>query len=261
MIARAGLEQDALRLIVEYRAPLVALVVTLGARALRGRLGPALAGGMGAAAGWAFLFGVAAIMAPRGAADRLVPLALGAGLAAASAQGAGPRLLAAVAPVLLALGGGWWLAGALVGQAALLRDGPVILAVAAAIGVMVRLLADGDSWRALAGALALWGALLAVHAPVRWELVAAVPVAVAVALLPRLPPGALMAGAAAAICLSAGRLAHGGFRAVDAACLMPLLAVWAAPRLRSLPPPAAALLAAGGCALLAWLVRFVIVRA
>ena len=220
-----------------YEAPLLgfaaSLVLVLAGRTRAAPWATGVAAAAGMLFGWAWRldrpFRLAAfghsLSASAGTAQHLVLVAaaaLGAGLLAGRGRG---RWLAAAAAVLV----GWWMARGPAAGAQFWR------AWLAGSLLMVLLLAAtgraGDAKRLAAVPLALATGLLAVRAPVPWPDVALVG---AGAVLPLLategaaPLPLAMVGTAMAMGadLSAGRLARGGFGAVDLACLLALAAPW-----------------------------------
>jgi len=257
-----------------WRGPAAAIVATLVARVLAhamGRQGAvwlrAAGGALGALAGWAVLAGpgLLPLTAPRGEMARLPGAALVLVLAALGGVRGGRGGQAAL-PALPGAVAGWWLMGAPLRAAGIGAALPAIVALAGITVLAFHLIQAGgriaDSWRSAAPSLALAGALIVARVPPPWPMAALVPAAAALALLggstglaaPPLAAAALLA--AGATDLAAGRLPHGGFGALDAACLTPLVALWLAPRL--LPglaratPALAGLLAAAGCAGVVW---------
>jgi hypothetical protein len=229
------------------RPALLALATVLAARILGGRGLPALAQtacGLGLLAGWFALYGVppsAHVLTGAAAADQARLLAL-AVLVAALLVGAAPSQEPAVAAAL-ALLVGWRLAGAPGSRAAVFASGPVFVAVSAAAWVVQRQIRQGGIPQALAAAAALAGGLLIDRATVPWLQLALVPLACATGQLAGgvragglLAVGAGLAIAGAVIVTAAGRLPHGGFGVIDAACLAPLPALWLTARLGGARP-------------------------
>ncbi|MBV9785963.1 MAG: hypothetical protein JO264_19345 [Acidisphaera sp.] len=225
-----------------WRAPLIALAVALAAavaaRVLRARASGLAAGGLGMAAGWAAVAGIA--LMPRSLPARLPLLALGA--VAGALVLARLRRGRRAGLIALALLGGWWLAGAPRTGAGLRLDWPAAAVGAAWIGATAWLLGEAEAPVLIAASLALAAALHAVGTTA-WPLLALVPGAAALgaAAAPAVEslPGVIGLGAAAAAAaLAAGRLTHGRLGAVDVACLAPLATAWLAgrllPRLRGL---------------------------
>ena len=214
-----------------YAGPVLAFGVSLLAVALgrltRGRWLPAA---VGVLVGWAVLVPVqalgVALITPRTPVDFLllpVLLTLVAGLL--------PGRLGRWAPVLVVVAAGWWLAGS---PAAGRQFWRVWAAVALAAWLLSRAVRQ-EPGRGVAAALTLWGGLVVAGAPPVWGVVSLVLLAAALALLAgraALPP-VLVAVAGAAACLGSGRMARGGFGAVDAAVLLVIAAPVLVPVLRA----------------------------
>lgn len=232
-----------------WRAALAALVAA-AAWGTAWRLGrrPDLAvaaAGVGIALGWAVALGLVTAT-PRQLAERLPLLALVAALASAAllavAAGAGPKGRGAMRRWLsspasgwaLALGAGWWMAGAPTMAADLGRAWPALLGVGLAAGLMVQRLRE-DGWAALAAALALAASFWAAAAPgPQLVLAAAVVAAVLGALLAvgRAGTGPGAAAAAPGIALAALAAVPVLARAAPqdwAAAASPLAVLWLGP--------------------------------
>ena len=229
----------------EFQDPLIALGVSLllalAGRFLKAGFLAAASGGLGVAAGW---YGVSTLpfsLAPRLLSDRLTLLAAVVSLIALTAvrfaptRGPWPPLL------LMALGSGWWLAGAPHTHAELLAVWPVAAGIAAAL-IAVGWFTAGPVADPLVPALAgatLAGSLDVAGSSWSWTIMALVPAAAALGMLaaPRMPALVLLplaadiAATGAATDLTTGHLARGELRAVDVAVLSPLLALWLTPRL------------------------------
>lgn len=255
-------------LTAEWRAALIAILVAL-ATAIAGRLLGlrrlgAAACGLGLAAGWASLSNLPAW--PRGLPDRLPEFAL-ISVPFVFVLGGGWAKRAQIPAVLaMALLGAWWLAGAPRQVPDLLQNWRTMAVLAGWIGGSCLLLAEADSWRVAAAALALWAALNAVAAPPIWTALALVPAVAVVgawfaagsqqALLPAAAGiGAIAGGTMAA----AGLLRQGRLAPVDLVALAPLAAAWFAarilPRFRRLggaASPAAGILALLGVVVLTY---------
>jgi len=257
----------------EFHGPLIALGVAM-ALAVAGRLLKAgflaaASGGAGVVAGWYVLSSMPFAWVPRLLSDRLSVVAAGALLIALTAarfalnRGPWPPLL------LTALGCGWWLSGAPQTHAALLADWPVGAGVALAVVAVGWLCAEpiADPLRPALAAFTLAASLHVVGASWSWTVMALVPACASLAMLaaPRMPSLVLLplaadtAAVGSATDLTVGRFARGELRAVDAAVLSPLLALWLAPkllgrlRLAGRAGPLLALLVAGGVAVgVAW---------
>lgn len=166
----------------DWRAPLLALLVSLAWAALLRRRGAVaeLGLGVGALLGFVLVLGVSA--APAGFADRLPALMAGATALAVPLALLRGRLPTALLGGVLALAGGWWLAGAPAGTAALLRALPV--AVAAALAIALLLAETAPRFQAV-GAAALLAALLVLLAPPGpWVVLALALLAAALGALP-----------------------------------------------------------------------------
>lgn len=263
-------------------AALASLGLILAGRLLgTGWLG-GIAGGSGVVAGWVALTGpprlglgsfslgsfnpgrfdlAATSLAPHAPIGRLVPLALAAVAAGLVLGLLAPRRGRLAALLALAAACGWWLAGAPLARAGLVMAWPAMLAIALLAVLVQRLTPSAEA--VSCGGAALAAALYLVHAPPLWPMLALVPAASALALVvlpaaagPALP--ALTVDLAAIIAvpvLAEGRLAQGGFAAMETAALAPLLALWLLARITPrlgfagrLAGPAAAVLAAGGAA-------------
>lgn len=232
MLTYASLTQTASLAWAAYHAPMlagaVALLLVLLARA-SGRLTLAAAAGpLAVAVGWAAVLlpaGWRAVLQPRTAAEHLALPALAAVTAAMLLPYMRGRW-GAVLPVLLAVVTGWWLAGSPAVRPEFWR----VWAVAAVLAWGLARLVGADAARIAAAALALWGALLAVGAPPAWQAISSVVAAVGLAVLAGRPPppvapfAVLVAAAAVAASLGAGRLVRGQVGAVDAACAAALAA-------------------------------------
>ncbi len=235
--------------------PLLAFGVGLAGRAAGARWAVAASGAAGALAGWMALLPWAsaprAVLAPRAVPEfLLLPAAAAAlaGIAASRLRGRAERW----APWALAVLAGWWLARSAPARPEFWR---VWFAVVLAAWLLTRAAGtSGANGRALAAALALWGALLLAGVPPVWAAAAA---AGAAWLAGGALPPVLLAALAAAADLGAGRLVQGRVNAVDLACLLAPGAAWLVPwtaarlgrRGRVLAVPAAAALAVGA----AWL--------
>jgi hypothetical protein len=228
-----------------FHAPLIALGISatlalLGTR-LRYPLALAAAGGAAVLAGWGSIVRSPLTLWPHGAAERLVLFSAATLLIAAIAEkfvarrGAWPPLL------LIALGCGWWMAGAARSGPGVLAAWPIELIGAVAVIVVAWLSgiprAAGEPLRPAMAACTLAAALHVIGAPWLWIMVAFVPAAACVPLmlLPRLsvlallPVTADLAAAQVGVLLSIGRLAHGTLTLADAAALSPLLSLWLFP--------------------------------
>jgi hypothetical protein len=113
-----------------------------------------------------------------------------------------------------------------------------ILAVAAWLCAIAWLALGSDPWRIAASAAALAVALHAVGAASPWQSVALVPAAAAIgSLAPAsktafvLSPGICVAAGSAAAILATGRMPHGRFGPVEAACLAVPACWWLAGRI------------------------------
>jgi hypothetical protein len=227
------------------RAPIVAAAVALAAwllgRLLQSARLQAAAGGLALCAGWAVALGLT--VAPRMPAERL-PMLAAVALAAGVAVDLSGRV-AGLAGVLLAIAGGWWLAGAPHSDAAAGLVLPEMACLALAVLLALRVLrAPRSPWSGVAAALALWGALAAAKAPGSWTGLALVLLVAGLgqvgaprgAAAVRLPVAAGLAGLAGLAVLALGRLGRGGVSRLDLAALAPLLAIWATPRLAARLP-------------------------
>jgi hypothetical protein len=219
----------ALSLWAGWRSPLVALAAALLAglagRGLRVRPLAEAAVGIGAAAGFVALAGLA--WPPVGIAQRLAPIAAAATLAALLGR-AWPRAGGGAAALL----GGWFLAGAPLHLSARLSW---IEAAGAAAVLALGLLRLGMGQVVLAS-VSLACALSVAHAGPVWVLAALVPGAALVGGLGArerlVRPAALAVAAVAAACvLSAGDLQRLSVRPIEAAAAAPVLALWLAARL------------------------------
>lgn len=257
-------QREILQAFLQWRAPIAAGVV-LAAAWLLGRLMRAFrlqeaAGGLALGVGWTLALGGLALV-PHTPAERLPLLAVAAlaiGLAAEFS-----RPVAALGGGVLAVAGGWWLAGAPRSDAAAGLVLPAMALLALAVLLALRLLrAPRNPWSALAGALALWGALAVVPTPPLWTGLALVAAVAAVgqpwmrreAAAVRLPMAVALAGLAGLAVLALGRFGRGGVSRVDLAVLAPVLAIWGAQRLLMRLPWAGGLAAALAAAALAVLV-------
>ncbi len=235
------------------RPPMLAFAVTMALRlaGLRGGR-PALAvaaAGFGLLAGWIGLLGVPGsvhvLLASHALADRLRLAALGAALICLVAP-----LLPVRPPVptaLLALLGGWWMAGAPGRETELWRHAASLAVIAAALWIACRSMQDERVTLALTAGATLLLALAVAGAAPLWVMLALVPLACAVGWAPGpAPTGALLPVAcgivlaAVAIDQAAGGLARGRFGVMDAACLSPLVPILLLPRLERLGSLAAA---------------------
>ena len=227
------------------RAPIVAAAVALATwllgRLLQSARLQAAAGGLALCAGWAVALGLT--VAPRMPAERL-PMLAAVALAAGVAVDLSGRV-AGLAGVLLAIAGGWWLAGAPHSDAAAGLVLPEMACLALAVLLALRVLrAPRSPWSGVAAALALWGALAAAKAPGSWTGLALVLLVAGLgqvgaprgAAAVRLPVAAGLAGLAGLAVLALGRLGRGGVSRLDLAALAPLLAIWATPRLAARLP-------------------------
>jgi hypothetical protein len=255
----------------EFHGPLVAFAVSLGlalvARFARSPLAGSVAGGAAVAVGWAVTTAVPWVLMPRPLADRLPLLAVGVlVLAVAAGRFAGRRGIWPPS-VVVALASGWWLAGAPHTHPALLAAWPLGLGVAVAVVAVAWLSGGTDPLQPVLASVVLAAALHVVAAPWLWVLLALVPGAAALPLLAApglsamalLPLAADVAASGAGVVITAGRLARGGFTAVDAAALSPLLALWLAPRIgarlgaaRRLGPLLGAIIAGALSVAVAW---------
>lgn len=256
-----------------YEAPLLAFAASLAlvaagrVRAVPWATGAAAAAGM--LLGWAWRlarpFALPALerslSASAGTARHLLliaAVALGAGLLAERGRS---RWLTAAAAVFV----GWWMACSPAAGAQFWR---AWLAGALLVVLLLDANGRGGAGRLVAVPLALAAGLLAVGAPAPWPDVALVAAGAALPLLAAdiatpLPLAMLGAAMAMAASLGAGRLARGGFGAVDLACLLALAAPWlvapAAQRLgRAAPAAPVAVAAVAGA--LAWIGRLALVH-
>ena len=263
----AGFWEHEVRLAwLQERAPIVAAGVALAAwllgRLLRATWLQAAAAGLGLCAGWALALGGLAIT-PRLPLERLPVLAVAAVALGLMADLFGRSV--GLAGVVLAVASGWWLAGAPRGSAEAGQVLAQMACLALAVLLALRLLrAPASPWLAAAAALALWGALVAIGAPVPWSGLALVLLAASLgqvvaapgAAAVQLPMAAGLAGLTGLAVLVLGRLGRGGVSRVDLVALAPVLAIWAMPRLVARLPWAggvvAALASAGLAAGVVW---------
>jgi len=252
-----------------FQAPLVgfavASVLALVGRWRGGAVVLVCAGGAGVLVGWVLLAGgVGAAWAPgaRDMAARLPLLALAAFLLAgltawlAPSRGRWPCLL------LLALGSGWWLAGAPHTMAEAMKVVLLACGLAAWHGLAARELSRGSPGRLVLAAWTLVLALWVVKAPPAWLLLAMGPALVSLVLLAvpvselvLLPVALDLAAAMAATLVVAGRLPR-GLGGLDVAVAAPVIALLLVPRLRFaavLAGPLAAAVAIGAAWLAQWL--------
>lgn len=232
MLTYASLTQTASLAWAAHHAPMiagaVALLLVLAARGTgRSRLA-VVAGPLAVAVGWAAVLlpaGWRIVLQPRSVAEHLMLPAIAAVTVAALLPYARGRWVA-VLTVLLGVGAGWWLAGSPAGRAEFWR---IWVSTAVLAWALARLVGT-DAAKAAAAAFALWAGLLAVGAPATWQAIASVPAVAAAALLagrpspPVAPFAMLVAAAAGAASLGAGRLVRGQLGAVDAACAAALAA-------------------------------------
>ncbi len=232
----------------------VSLVVALGGRLAglaRHPRGAALVAGVSVLSGWLLLD-------PAWASWPLPPLARlpGLGLIALGALlWRGPRAMIAMSAVAA-----WWLRGAPWDGPGLLFCLPVFLGIAAALMLTRRAARADAGWGHAAASMALALSLLPAGAAAHWAQ-ASLPLLLAALALPGvegvgtiLPILTVMLAADALVASDRGLLIP-----VDVACLTPLLA-WPltrtlATRLGRAGPASAALLAAGLCTGLVWVVR------
>jgi hypothetical protein len=248
-----------------FHAPIVAALATLclilAGRLLRAGFLEAAAGGAGVAAGW--------YDAARSLPDRMaLPAVAGLGVALA-ASAVAPAKARVPALLIIAVIWGWWLGGQPHEEAAVLAHAARLAGVAAAVGLAAYVLTTAGRAAIAAAALALSLHLVlgaGNHGPGLWTSAALVVMAVAVVLAAGpggtfvvLPVAADLGAIDAAAVLATGRLARGGFGAVEAAALAPLLALWLEPRLLArlrpaghMGAPLAAVLAVGLAGALAW---------
>ncbi len=166
---------------------------------------------------------------------------------AASPKWALPALCVALA---------WWLRGAPLGGNAILNGMALFLCLLATWAIANRMTKGDEGWAVVAAVLTLSGSLFISGASPHWATVALIPVAPALLLLGLPEAGAVMVGSvvivAAAAIVASNR---GRFVPVDAACLLPLLALLLArriaPRRRMVGALAAALISIGLC----WLIK------
>lgn len=254
-----------------FQAPLLggllALVLLLLGRWWRWPLLGTAAPALGVLLAW-FLLSRTMAPAPTLPAWRLLPIALAGALLCPLAARWLPRQGALICLVLLAAGGGWWLAGAPRHWPTWVALVPLLCLVLALFLGARLLLRDGPRWLILA-ALSLSGALWVVQAPPIWLLLALAPALAGLVIMLAPVAGALLLlpvvmdllAVAAATMLAAGRLARPGgnvpggnmfgINAVDLAVMAPFLAVLLVPRMR-VRWAIAAPLAGGGAILLAW---------
>lgn len=239
MLTYASLTQAASLAWAAYHAPMLAgaaaLLLVLLTRASGRSVLAAVAGPLAVAVGWAAVLlpaGWRIVLQPRTVAEHLALPALAAVTVAVLLPYARGRW-AAVLPVLLAVGGGWWLAGSPAGRPEFWR----VWAFAAVLAWGLARMVGPDAAKAASAALALWGGLFVVGAPIVWQAIASVLAAAAAVLLAGRPPppvaalAILVATAAAAASLGAGRLVRGQLGAVDAACIAALAAPLLVPML------------------------------
>lgn len=223
-----------------WQAPLLALAASLLARLLLAGPAAALGVALALAAGWlslAWPFAAWHLAVPHGAPESLSVVALGAAVVTLLAT-RGPGAL-----LVLALAGGWWLAGA---PNALAAHAVLVAFLAACLWFGGRGLVASAPWAAFCAALGFALALPAAGIWGIWPPLALVPAAVllpalfgAPAGLALLPVGVGLGGAAALAALATGRLPHGGVGTPDLAALTPLLVLAAPGWLRRLGPRAA----------------------
>lgn len=245
-----------------FQAPLigalVALAGVLAGRWLRWPLVLAAAGPIGVCVGWLML-ARSPVAATGAAAGKLLPIGLAGAVLCPLAARLLPRHGAMICLALLALGGGWWLAGAPRQLANAVAIGFLFALLVLALGLGGRFLARSGPWGLILAAIGLAGALWVAKAPPVWLLLALAPalVSVAVLLAPAatefllLPVAIDLLATALALILAAGRLPRLGVNAIDVAALAPFLAALLAPRLR-LSPPLAGIAAASIAIFLAW---------
>lgn len=249
----------------QFQAPLLgalaALVGTLAGRWMRWPVLLSVAGPLAVSLAWLLLAKspVAAFAAP---AWKLLPISLAGAVLCAFAARFLPRRGGMICLVLLAVGSGWWLAGAPRQMAGAPQIGFLLAGLVFALGLGGRLLTRGGMAPLLLAAISLAGALWVAKAPPVWLLLALAPGLVALVLLAApavgelllLPVAINLVAVALAALLAAGRLPKLGVNAIDVAVVAPFLAVLLAPRLR-LPAPIGAILAGGIAIFLAFAAR------
>lgn len=227
-------------------APLAALVLALAwaalFRAIKRPATAALGLALGALLGAALLLGLGTA-SPRQLPERLPVLAWAALLLALPLALGQRSWLAVLLGLLGAAFTGWWMAGAPLTEADLLRAAPVWLALLLLVP-LVQLEATAP-WRALLAAAALLAGLLAAGLPGPWVLLAMVLLAATVAPLVAgraMPDAARLPFAMWMAALVAGPLLARGSAADWAAALAPLATLLLGARIKGWP--AALLLAA-----------------
>lgn len=250
----------------------VALALALAGRFLRMGLLAMAAGGGGVVAGWYAITGRLWLASPAPSVDELSGLAAITLLIGLFCAWLGPGRLPWLGMLLAALGVAWSLSGAPRHLAAVGRNWPVGLGVAASVLLFTRILASNavDPLRLALAGLTLAAALHSAGTPPIWVQLALVPGVAALALLAlpamsgpvALPVAADVAALGCVAVLAIGRLPRLGFASVDAAALSPLLAVWLQPRTAERlsrlgrAAPLAGCLVAGAIAVgCVWLVR------
>ena len=237
---------DLLAIWRDFHGPLVALLVSLvcvlAARTLRSALLATLSGGAGVLAGWWSMSAAPFVLSPRPVAERLPLLEVATMVIVLAAGYLAPRRGIWPPIVIIALASCWWLAGGPRTEVDVLTVWPVMLGIACAFMVTVRLVVGStiaDPLRPILAATTLAGSFHVVGAPWLWTLLALVPAGAAIPIIaiPKIPGILLLplatavAGVGSGAVLTGGRLPHGVIKATDLAVFAPLLAVWLAPHL------------------------------
>ena len=248
-----------------FQAPLIgalaALAGVLAGRWLRWPLIAAAAAPLGICLGW-LLLARSPIAASAAAAAKLLPIGVACAILCPLAARLLPRHGSTICLVLLALGGGWWLAGAPRQIAGAIAVGFLLAGLILALGLGARLLARGGPWRLIFVAISLAGALWVAKAPPIWLLLALAPALISLTLLAApavtelllLPVAINLLATALATLLAAGRLPRLGLNPIDIAVAAPFLAALLAARLR-VAPPLAGFLAGSIAIFVAWAAR------
>ena len=150
----------------------------------------------------------------------------------------------------------WWLRGAPLGGNAILNGMALFLCLLAAWALANRMTRGDEGWAVIAATPTLSGALLVSGASPHWATVALIPLAPAIVLLGVAEAGPVLVGAVAIVAAAAIVASdRGRFVPVDAACLLPLLALLLARRITPRRRIVGALAAAAICIGLCWLIR------